>query len=45
MHLESWKTMTKPNSDGGLGIYRVKTKNVIVNVGLPWKFVSGPDSY
>ena len=38
LHLVSWKKITKPKSEGGLGLQASKPKNLALAAKLCWSF-------
>ena len=41
LHLISWKKITKPKMEGGLGLLAVEPKNKALLVKLNWRFHGG----
>ena len=44
LHLISWKKITKPKKDGGLGLQATKEKNMVLLAKLNWRFRKESDS-
>ena len=42
LHLVSWKKITKPRVEGGLGLMAAKQKNIALAAKLCWRFKSKP---
>ena len=44
LHLVSWKKITKPKKDGGIGLQSAKEKNLALLAKLNWRFHQEKDS-
>uniref|UniRef100_A0A2N9IFC0 CCHC-type domain-containing protein n=1 Tax=Fagus sylvatica TaxID=28930 RepID=A0A2N9IFC0_FAGSY len=45
LHLVSWRKITRPKSEGGLGIMAAKPKNLALAAKLCWRFKSKPNAF
>jgi hypothetical protein len=45
LHLMSWRKITRPKSEGGLGIMAAKPKNLALAAKLCWRFKSKPNAF